>query len=149
MIKGRKVTNHVVFREFREKFAKVSKPEKDAPTIGKSLFTLSAQQLSDLQTNYTAWREYTEDLLTESLTELMIAKEDYSYHYDIELLKLAENLKVKTKEALLNTSEVLREKTVYLQQVELYHELLGKKFESYTNCLTVISREITRRGQDG
>lgn len=146
MVTKRKLINNPVHSVFREYFRKIPKPEEKAPKLPIQISHLDLNRLSDLQTRYTAWREYTEDLMTESLTELTRAKEKYSYEWDKKLLLLPKMTR-SLQEAALNTDDYLHALDVSLTEAQLYHDLLTKKLESYTNCLAVISREITLRGQ--
>jgi len=145
MIRKRTFRNSQAHTLYREEFKKVTKPESEAPSLPTSISKLTSDKLSDLMLRYTAWREFTEDILNDSLVEFTVAKEQYDNAYQIEYLRADSKLKVKEKEALIDTLPTIHEKYLYLQEAELYHNLILRKLESFTNCLTIISREITRR----
>ena len=132
-------------KKFRSNFPKVAKPVINAE-LPNSLAKLSSEKLSDLMNVYTAWREYTEDLLIEALAAFTKCKEYYEFERDKKYLALGKTTNA-VKDATLNIDEDLRKYQLPLTDAELYYDLLSNKLESYTNCLTVISREITRRQQ--
>ena len=133
-------------KKFRKIFIKTVIPEKD-PILPKQLSVLSSDKISDLQLLYTAWRELTEDLLVEALSNFTKHKIVYDFEYEKKLLLTTGNT-VKEKEAKVSTEPKIHELYLSLQDSELYYNLLVSKKESYDNCLTVISREITRRGNN-
>lgn len=132
-------------KRFRKIFVKLTPPTTVAPKMPTSIAILTGEKLSDLMNLYTAWREFTEDILQESLVEFMNQKQVYEYEREKQLLLLERTLKVAEKEATLNTDNKLRKLFLDLSQAEMYHTLLSNKLETFTNCLTVISREISRR----
>jgi hypothetical protein len=135
-------------QRFRKNFAEKAKPDNDVDLPNK-ISVLSSDKLSDLQNHYSAWREFTEDLLVNSLAEATSARIKYEYEYDVKLLQFIPQTKTKVQaEAKTRVSEDIRKLYVSLSEAELYHELLGKKLESYNNALATISREITRRGNN-
>jgi hypothetical protein len=130
-------------KRFRKYFTKLSKPDEEA-ILPKKLSSLPSDKLSDIQTRYTAWREFTEDLLVEALAEYTRLKEEYEYAFNKKLL-VTNAKSLREKEAIVRTDLNIRKLFLSLQEAELYYNLLSSKIESYNNCLTVISREITRR----
>lgn len=130
-------------KKFRKTFAKVAIPEKD-PQLPNKLSSLTSDKVSDLQLEYTAWRELTEDLMVEALAEFTYAKLTYDYEYE-KMLIMTSAKTVKEKEAIVSTDLRIHKLYNTFVEAELFYNLLTNKLESYTNCLTVISREITRR----
>lgn len=128
---------------FRKDFRKVNKPVEDAKLPTK-ISDLTSEALSDLMLKYTAWREFTEDLCMEALTDFTRKTEQHSYKFDQTFLMM-EGSTVKEKETRTRIDLEVHKLYLLLQDAELYYNLLSRKLESYNNCLTVISREITRR----
>jgi hypothetical protein len=50
----------------------------------------------------------------------------------------------KRYDAKVSSEELLKD----LEEAEMYKDLLAGKLESFTNVLTMLSRELTRRGVD-
>lgn len=130
-------------KKFRSYFIKLAVPDKQ-PELPPKLSSLSSAQVSDLQLIYTAWRELTEDLMVEALAEFTSRKHSFDYEYSKQLL-LTTGSSLKEREAKVATNLRIHNLSLHLQRAELYYNMLSSKLESYTNCLTVISREITRR----
>lgn len=132
---------------FRSVFAKVPIPPNEA-NLPKQLSTLSSDKVSDLQLNYAAWRELTEDLLVEALSDFTYKKSKFDFEFNKKLL-ITSGSTVKEKEAKVSVDEYIHDLQTSMEEAELYHDLLTRKLESYNNCLAVISREISRRSSDG
>ena len=131
--------------KFRKVFPKLEKPSESLPTMPKTITHMSSEKLGDIHAHYSAWREYTEDLLNDSMAELLTKQEVYDYERDKKYLLISGKNNTE-RDAKINTDERLRELSVPLSEADLYHELLLKKLESFNNCLATISREISRRG---
>ena len=113
----------------------------------KSLSSLESSKLSDLYAHYAGWREFSEDITNVALAEMVKAKQAYDYAWDVEFLKVRSKFKTsKETDAYLHTHAELESLKDIWNEKELFHTLLLKKLESLNNALTVISREITRRG---
>jgi hypothetical protein len=123
------------------------KPAGDIPSIPTSLAILESEKLSDLYTSYAAWREFTEDMVNSALAQMLHKKRQYDFSWDVEFLRIRNGHKTaKETDAHLATSKNLAALKNDFEEAELFHTLLQKKLESFNNCLTIISREITRRG---
>ena len=132
--------------KFRKYFEPVSRPT-EKPQLPDNISSLAWEGLSELQLRYGTWREYTEDLLMDSLPVYTRAQEDYEHHYDLTLLSQTKT-RVKDNQTLARTEETVHAKYKILQEAEIFHKLLTSKLEQYNNCLTIISREITARGNN-
>lgn len=128
---------------FRKTFTVINEPGQK-PILPKNLSGISSDALSDLMLTYAAWRELTEDMLVEALTDFTRKKEKHQFKSDMTFLKQSAST-VKEKEILTRTDLEVRELYLSLMDAELFYTMLSDKRESYNNCLTVISREITRR----
>ena len=62
---------------------------------------------------------------------------------------LAEGNTDKQKKAYVETNEEIYTKNVELMNAQMLVDMLSNKLESFSNCLTIISREITRRDNLG
>lgn len=139
-----KESNKTPVQRFRESFNKIGLPEKKSPTIGKNLASLSSENLADLMTRYTAWREYTEDILVEATVEFTNAEQKYDDLYDkYSLVVTGSNRDI--RHAKIMQEPEVKALAVIKRDTEMYHKLLLGKLESFNNCLTIISREISRR----
>ena len=94
-------------------------------------------------------REYTEDLLQDSLCEQLKLQEEYEIQYGAKLLLISGKNKDERQAKIFDEFPQIKKIYLSLGEAEMYHTLLQKKLESFTNCLTVISREITRRSTNG
>lgn len=130
-------------QRFRRNFNGVNKPVVKDEFLAK-VSDINSDKLSDLMLTFAAWREFTEDLLMEAFADFTRKTELHDHKYDVTLLTTTGNT-VKEKEARTRTDLEVRKLFLSLQEAELYYNLLSRKLESYNNCLTVISREITRR----
>lgn len=144
MPKMPKSTQDTPLEKFRKSFQIIDLPEKTSPTIGKDLSKFSAEKVSELMTRYTAWREYTEDLLVEALVERTNAEQKYSDKYD-QFLLVAEGSNRDLRHANIMQNVEMQKLQRVKMNAEMYHTLLQGKLESFNNCLTIISREISRR----
>jgi hypothetical protein len=140
--------NETPSRHFRKFFKQVNKPEEE-PKLPKEISKLSAEKLSDLLNHYSAWREFAEDLQVEALVDYTQKLESYNFSYDKTFLIESKNSKsVKEADAKVSTSLQIRNLYLDLQSAELYNTLMSKKVESLSNVIAIISREITRRGNN-
>jgi hypothetical protein len=132
------------YTKFRAGFSVLKKPELDSPTMPKRVSVLSSDAISDLMFRISAWRDYTDDLIYEATTEYLMAKEKHQYQWDISII-VAKGSSVKEKEAnvrVLQKVKILREDML---EKEMYLDLLERKHENYSNNISIISREISRR----
>ncbi len=133
-----------VVKSFRKDF-----PEKNRPsfelTLPRSLSTLTSEKLSDVMTKYTAWREFTDDLLIEAFVDYRKTKETYEYEWHKKFLTSSQATKY-LKEMKLETDPILKELKAEFIEAEMYYNLLQSKQNSIKDTLAIISREISRRG---
>ena len=136
------------YDKFRSSFSVLKKPEHDSPTMPKRVSTLSSDAISDLMFRISAWRDYTDDLIYEATTEYIQIKEKHQYEYDIKLMTTSGS-SVKEKEAKVRTSQKIKLLRDELLEKEMLLEMLERKHENYTNNISIISREISRRASLG
>ena len=130
--------------KFRDKgFDVVTKPETPMPSTRVNIGGLSLVELSDLTSRYSQWREYSEDLHTASLTAFTMLSEEFDFEYA--KAKMRATGKPTDKILAADADPVIRELRQKLLEAELYRDMLGEKIESFTNCLSVLSREVTLR----
>jgi len=128
-------------------FTFLNRPEIDMPRMPEEMTNLSANELGNYMSTYSAWREYTEDLLMSANLEVIAFEEEYRLQLKKDWITTAKRSgqTVKDKEKEIDVSEdivYLRDKFV---DAEMYRDMLASKFESINNAITVLSREITRR----
>ena len=136
------------YDKFRSSFSVLKKPEHDSPTMPKRVSILSSDAISDLMFRISAWRDFTDDLIYEATTEYLQIKEKYQYEYDIKLMTTSGS-SVKEKEAKVRTSQKIKLLRDELLEKEMLLDMLERKHENYTNNITIISREISRRASLG
>lgn len=140
----------VVSDFYKKGFREPKTPEEQEPTMPSDLSSLKAINLGDIMNKYCAWREYTESLSNEANVVYAIAQENYDYKYAKKFAEISqgnEKTAITKLDKLLEADETLHSIYVDVYNKRMYKDMLAKKIESYTNCITVISREITRRGQ--
>lgn len=130
---------------FRKSFDFIDKPEKSSPTMPKKVSEYKSAEISDLMFKISAWRDYTDDLIYEATRNFLRTKEAHQYAMDIAMLTTTGNT-VKEKEAKIRSRKDIKELRDKMLEDEMLLDLLERKYESYTNNITIISREITRRG---
>ena len=140
----KKDENYDTPEDFRKLFKRIKKPGDEPPTMPHDIAVMNWDAISNLQSHYSAWREYTEDLMVETLVAITNAKQEYDNVYDPEYI-LTQGKNKEERDIKVRQNPKVRRKAQELEQAELMHELLGKKLESFNNCLATISREITRR----
>lgn len=132
------------FERYRSNFKVKNKPEQKEPNMPTSVSAQSSDKLGDLMTRYSAWREYAEDCVQDAFVEFMRIKRNHDYEW--ELLFIQTNGKtIKDREMVVNCNTRIKKLSDQLDDADLYHTLLTNKLESFSNCLTIISREVSRR----
>lgn len=131
-------------KKFRINFTPVTKPEISEPTMPKSVSSLSGSDLSDLMNRYTAWREFADDCLNDALYEYTKNKHKADYNKDV-LFLITNGKNLREREMYVSTDPRIKSEQDSLLEYEMYHDLLLRKVESYSSCLAIISREISRR----
>lgn len=106
---------------------------------------LASEELGDMIAKYTAWREYTEDRHAEACAVLSEVKSKYDLASDIAMQKISAN-SVTEKKALVRADDSVSILHKELTESEIFVNLLGRKLDSFSNVLTMLSRELTRRG---
>lgn len=134
--------------KYRKQFPAIESPEERAPKMPLRMSDLTPAELGNYMSEYSAWREFTEDLLIEADSNYIELQEKYDNLLKQELLLAYSGNQYKTKEEKKWSVET-KEEFVNLReevlQAELYKDMLGNKFESLTNAINTLSREITRR----
>lgn len=128
-------------------FRPLSKPEKP-PRMAEDISKLSSPALGDLLSRYAAWREYTESLVSFAVAEYTRLSENYDFEYSKAWLTLPKSDTIKAREYSLTSDNKLHKMRMELLEAEMYKDMLSDKVNSYTNVITTVSREITRREGD-
>ena len=143
-----KVKKVGAYDKFRSSFSILRKPEHDSPTMPKRVSVLSSDAISDLMFRISAWRDFTDDLIYEATTEFLLIKEKHQYEFDIKLMTTSGS-SVKEKEAKVRTTQNIKKLRDELIEKEMFLDMLERKHENYTNNISIISREISRRASLG
>ena len=123
----------------------IERPKGGLPTMPTKVSNLASEELGDMMARYTSWREFTEDCHADACAVYAQVKSQYDLASDRALLQMDGGTVTEKRAAVKNNPEVA---SLYkkLTEAEIYVDLLGKKLDSFTNVLTMLSRELTRRG---
>jgi len=128
-------------------FDPLQKPEIPYPTMKAQITGLSNNDLGDLMSQYGVWREYTEDLLLHAIREYTSLAE--SLNLERQMLLITVNGRNRDERlAKIDTQPEIIELAHAVLESEMYKEMLSAKLASIENSIAVISREITRRGNE-
>jgi len=131
---------------FREKFPKINRPFTELK-LPNNLSSLKSEKISDVMVAYTLWREYTDDLLVEALSDLTIAKRNYEEEWNFKFLAKRNSTNTKyLKEMEIDALPEIKELRAIKEEKELAHTFLINKQQSIQSTIAIISREISRRG---
>lgn len=131
----------------RQGFKKLNRPGFSEPKLPLSLSGIASNDLGDLMGKYGAWRDFTEDLLSEALTEVSYLEETFNFTWKKEyLLTSAKNRDEKAYkvDVMPHITRMRKE----LSEAKIYAEMLSAKLTSYNNIVNMLSREISRRGSN-
>jgi hypothetical protein len=136
------------FESVRDKL-RADFPELSAPghtlTLPRSLSKLTSDKLSDIMLKYTAWREYTEDLLIDAFVDLTKSNQEYSFAYSKAYVLCSAKNK-EEREAKVLAQDDIEELSLKRAKNQMYYDMLGDKLQGIKDTIGVLSREITRRG---
>lgn len=131
--------------QFREMFQEVKKPESVSPTMKLQVSKLTSDELGDMISRYSTWREFVEDKLltaTAILTEIQSEYDSaYNEAYVSSGLKTVNDRKAEAESD--NTVQAIGKR---LTEAQIYKDLLAGKLTSCSNAIATLSRELTRRG---
>lgn len=125
--------------------------DADFLTLPKDLTEIPSKYLGSYLNAYTQQKAYMRTLY--SRLEIMSeeAKRRYYERYvSVYQVLTEENPKMseKAKDLLCNNSNLVYELFMEYRNCELRKSMVGSSIESYTECIFLISREISRRGAD-
>lgn len=132
---------------FRKIFEELPQPKGGLPSMPTRIADLASDELGNLMSRYSAWREYTEDRHLEACAAYAQLKSEYDLECDKEMLKSSEDT-AKGRYAEARTSKVVTALYNKLTEAEIYMNLFSQRLESFSNTISTISRELTRRGVD-
>lgn len=132
-------------QRFRSVFTSINAPKGGLPTMPIRMTDLSSEELGNIMSRYSAWREFTEDRHCEACAVYSQVKSEYDLQISKEML-LYKDVTVSEKKARARTSQNTEGLAKKLYEAEIYMTLLASKLESFTNVLNILSRELTRRG---
>lgn len=128
-------------------FKELKPPSEDAvPKMPKKITVKNNKELGDLMSEYAAWREYAEDKHQRELATYTVMNEEYDTLFDVEIIKQVKGSVTEKKASVRVIPEVKKLRLELLEQETLV-DLLASKVDSLNNCVSLLSREITRRGQ--
>lgn len=128
-------------------FTPVVKPGKEPPRMVTAISGMALNALGDFIAKYTAWREYTEDLHARAVAVWCEKQESYKQLYDITVKKM-NGANITERKTLASSEPNVILKANEVLEAEMMKDLLGSRLESFTNVLTMLSRELSRRGQN-
>jgi hypothetical protein len=130
---------------FRSVFTEIPAPKGGLPTMPREISKESSESLGDLISRYSAWREFTEDRHMESCAVYSQLRSTYDLASDKAMLSSSDST-ITEKKARAKIDAVVAPLAKKVLEAEIYRDLLAGKLESFTNVLTMLSRELTRRG---
>lgn len=130
---------------FRETFKELSAPEKSTPTMVLKISELTSDELGDMISRYSAWREYTEDKLIAITAMKASITEQYKMIYNKAYIE-ADGRTISDKKILAETNDDVIKINKQLTEISQYEELFSGKMDSLSNAISTLSRELTRRG---
>lgn len=130
---------------FREVFSELDPPKGGLPTMPVKVADLASDELGNIISRYTAWREFTEDRHMEACVVFAQCKSEYDLAADRVMLS-STALTVTERKASAKISPEVAKLYKDLVEAEMYRDLLANKLESFSNVLMMLSRELTRRG---
>lgn len=130
---------------FRSHFKPLLAPEGGMPHLPTRIAHVNSDKLGDLIAQYSAWREFCEDIHLSAVSDYIEAKAKHTTKF-AELMIQATADDVTTKKAIVENNEDMKDLSAKLVQSEVYKEMIAAKLESFSNSLAMLSRELTRRG---
>lgn len=124
-------------------FVATPRPDKE-PLMPRQISQITSDALGDLMSSYAVWREYTEDMLLKSIAKHMEVKTMYDYEYS-KVFIMAEGSTDKQKKSFVDVNDHIHKLNIDCTNSQVFVDMLSNKLESFSNCITIISREITRR----
>lgn len=128
-------------------FDSIDTPLDKRPVMPANMAGLTQVGLSDTLSAYTAWREYTRDLISVANAERVRLQEEYDYEYSKLYVSLSGNATERKHHC--SADERLKTHADKLTTATMYAEMLESKIESFTECISTLSREITLRTNHG
>lgn len=130
---------------FRDVFTEIVPPKGGLPTMPTRISDYASDELGNIISRYTAWREFTEDRHMEACAVYSQCKSEYDLACDTEMLK-SDGQTVSERKASAKTNSQVQKLGVIVNEAEIYTNLLAAKLDSFSNVLAMLSRELTRRG---
>ena len=132
-------------KRFREVFSELTPPKGGLPTMPTKIADLASDELGNMLSRYTAWREFTEDRHAEACAVLAQCKSEYDLEVD-KALVFSKASTVAERKASAKSNPQVSKLHKDVVEAEMYRDLLANKLESFSNVLAMLSRELTRRG---
>lgn len=120
-------------------------PGENEPKLPQVISQVNNVQLGDLMSKYGAWREYAEHQLAQATAQAAKIGEQYQFEWDKAYQRLSSGTET-SKKRILGANQKLATHRQQLLESEIFRDLVASRVAAYNNALTVISREITRRG---
>lgn len=131
--------------KFRKTFTELKAPTGGLPTMPTKISSTSSDELGNIIARYTAWREFTEDRHMEACAVYAQCKSEYDLACDKLILTSKANT-VTERKASAKADPKVEKLFRALNESEMYMNLLANKLDSFSNVLSMLSRELTRRG---
>lgn len=144
----KKIVEENPLQRFRKTFSEISAPKGGLPTMPIKISDTSSDELGNMISRYSAWREFTEDRHMEACAVYAQVKSQYDLEVDKQMLRSKEAT-VTERKASAKAYPKVEELYKQLNEANIYKELLAGKLDSFSNVLAMLSRELTRRGVVG
>lgn len=126
-------------------FGRLNRPDIPYPTMDPNISGLTSRDLGNFMAQYAAWREYTEDLLLHAIREYTSLNERLSQKRD-RLLIVTSGKNREERLARINQDPDVEADMQLTLEAEMLKDMLAAKLTSIEGSISVISREISRRG---
>lgn len=130
---------------FRKILGAVEKPEKEMPTMVLRISELSSDDLGNMISRYSAWREFVEDKLIAASAEATSLREKYQAKYNAVYMGV-EGRTINDKKILTESNADVEKLDKEATDAEIMRDLFSGKLDSLSNAISTLSRELTRRG---
>lgn len=130
---------------FREVFTELKAPKGGLPTMPTKIASLPSDELGDMLSRYTAWREFTEDRHMEACAVYAQCRSEYDLECNKQLVS-TKGGSVTERKASAKADPKVEKLYKDMVEAEMFRDLLAGKLDSFSNVLAMLSRELTRRG---
>lgn len=144
--RGAENTDSLATKKFKSfGFGLPVRPDGSEPSCPKAFSDIPSDKLGNIMANYSAWREYSQNLYNAEYPNKIRLKEDYEFKVYRKEVELGGAKRLKEIKSAVQSDESIRKLRLQLLDSETMCEMLSHKIENYGEVISSISREISRR----